>query len=92
MTPSSLHAIGPSYLQDSDLIIVKGGITYVCKLLSPKANHAEDLRTQPCWQIKRIREYADSTGKYTEIMYPNGSQNFDFRLDEIDRYKYTFKR
>ncbi len=87
-----LYAIVPAYLQDADLVIEKeGGITFVCKV-APFAKHGEDLMNQNCWQIKRIRVYANEQGSCTEIMFPNGSQKFDFCIAEMEQYTYAFKR
>lgn len=78
----------------ADLIIERptSGKTYVCTLDRSKYNPSgAPIEEQPIWQIKCVSETSDSSGRQTQILYPNGMAAYRFAAADADSYTYTYK-
>lgn len=82
----------------ADVILEKGNDTYVCSFDPTKVDrsaNAPAIEAQPVWQITCYRNSVmlDSEEEITrtQALYPNGSQQYHFKVTEVFDYNYTYR-
>lgn len=82
----------------ADIILEKGNDTYVCSFDPTKFDrsaNAPAIEAQAIWQIICYRNSVllDSEVEInrTQALYPNGSQQYRFKITEVFNYDYTYR-
>lgn len=82
----------------ADIILEKGNDTYVCSFDPTKVDrslNAPELEAQPIWQVTCYRNTILIDGEEeitrTQALYPNGSQQYKFKVSELLDYEYTYR-
>lgn len=84
---------------EGDVVIQRGTTTYVCKLMPGYYRGTNDLPVtqQAVWQIQRATQrIVEATGNdedtmFTELMFPNGCEDYKFIMEDFDKYTYDFR-
>ena len=90
---------------DGDCIIEVNDITYVGRLKPgyPRSNGSDPVEQQAVWQIERIdciettqtvtvdEQEVEVTTYKTRRMYPQGNEDYKFRMSEAEQHTYEYR-